>query len=105
MNILHITKYSMLKGGVAKVIKELATRTIENGDNAIVLSSCTEDHNNCVDGIQLLHEDFPTPGVHFFRNRRLLDKIVGICKQYNVDIIHCHGAYRAGFVGYVRIVL
>ena len=96
MNVLFLTKYNVVRAGVAEVLQALARALRPLGVNVSIYSS---DASAAVarlpEGTACAHGPLPKPGL--LTGRKALSAIVETARRWEIDLVHAHGLYRPGW--------
>ena len=98
MNVLFLTKYDVLRGGVAQALSGLQAALEGVGVGVIVCSSDVSAANSPLpSGAVCVRAPLPKPGL--WGGRGAIDRLGEICREHAIDVVHCHGLYRPGYAG------
>ena len=96
VKILFLTKYNVVRYGVAEALAGLAAALRPLGVEVLVYSSdSSASIGRLSDGTPCARGLLPKPGG--FRGRRSIRHIVELCRQRRIELVHCHGLYRPGY--------
>jgi len=98
MKVLFLTKYDLERFGIAEPLLALAAALAGRGVDVLVAGGHeTAKAGALRDGRPCLHTPLPKPGL--MRGSGSVRKLVGLCRQHGIEIVHCHGLYRPGYAG------
>lgn len=98
MKVLFLTNKDVQYGGVAEVLMHLSTALEELGIEVYVYSSSPSAQTGRMpNGHRCFYGPLAKPG--WWVSKKALEPLVHLCQEYSIDLVHCHGVYRAGYIG------
>ncbi|MBL7132486.1 MAG: glycosyltransferase family 4 protein [Phycisphaerae bacterium] len=95
MKVLFLTKYNLEKFGIAEPLIALSAALSACGADVLIAGSHeTAKAGRLRGGRPCLHAPLPKPGL---MRGAAVRNLVGLCRQHEIEIIHCHGLYRPGY--------
>jgi len=96
MNVLFLTKYDVVRAGVAEVLQALSRALRPLGVNVSIYSSnASAEIGSLPDGTACARGPLPRPDL--LTDRKALSAIVKAARRWEIDLVHAHGLYRAGW--------
>ncbi len=96
MNVLFLTKYELIRYGVAQVLQALSEALLPLGIRVLVCSSHnTAQGRTMPNGRPCMWAALPKPGL--LHGRRAVRTLATICREHAIDLVHAHGLYRPGW--------